>query len=337
MKIKLLETNNIKFIFIYIIYIFCISNLLIYNKFLGWFTTKSTLDISGLIAYLSIGLFLTIAVVILLFSHKYLTKAFAIFMLFASAFAAYAIDKFGVAIDRSMLLNIINTNTTESLTLFSLNLIPYVLFLAVIPTFFVLKTKIIYTKPLKHLLNISIIFVVLLLISVAILYLKFNALHLAGNKSQKYMVYQLVPLNIVNALGSAAKDYIEDNYISKMPPKVVKAKVEKKEDLVVVLAIGESSRQSNFSLYGYKRRQTNPLLSKQKDLHILNGIAKYGSTIWALPQILSKDDVKLPSVTQKACIDSSCLVNFTLYDNCGTVKEKVATNFGHNGNCYDED
>jgi len=333
---KIFKLSNIKFIFIYMIFIYVTSNILIYEKFLDWFTTKGVLDVGGLMAYLTIGLLLCIAVTTLLFSHKYMTKAFAIFILFASSFATYAIVKFGIAVDRSMILNIVNTNTSESLTLLSANIIPYVLFLAVIPSLLILKTEIVYVKPLKHLLKILLTFVLLFLISVGILYTKFDALHLAGNKSRKYMVYQLVPLNIINALGNTAKVYIEDNYISKAKPAVVDATLRKKEDLVVILAIGETSRQLNFSLYGYEK-ETNPLLSKQKDLHMLNGIAKYGSTIWAIPQILSKDNVKLPSVTKKAGIESSCFVNFKLYGNCGTVKEQKPSECGHGEKCYDED
>jgi glucan phosphoethanolaminetransferase (alkaline phosphatase superfamily) len=66
---------------------------------------------------------------------------------------------------------------------------------------------------------------------------------------------------------------------------VFPGRVTSAENLVVVLAIGESSRQENFSLYGYRRQNTNPLLSKEKDLHVLNGIAKKGSTLYALPEI----------------------------------------------------
>ena len=45
---------------------------------------------------------------------------------------------------------------------------------------------------------------------------------------------------------------------------------------VVVLVIGESARKANFQLYGYKR-DTNPLLSKQKDLKVFqaNSCATY--------------------------------------------------------------
>ena len=48
------------------------------------------------------------------------------------------------------------------------------------------------------------------------------------------------------------------------------------EKAVVVLVIGESARKANFQLYGYKR-DTNPLLSRQKDLKVFeaNSCATY--------------------------------------------------------------
>ena len=47
--------------------------------------------------------------------------------------------------------------------------------------------------------------------------------------------------------------------------KLPDGKITDNEKAVVVLVIGESARKANFQLYGYKR-DTNPLLSKQKEL-----------------------------------------------------------------------
>ena len=333
--IKKIEISNFKFIVLYTSLVYFINNALIYDKFTKWFTTKGVLDYTGFIGFVFIGLLLSIALITLL-SHKYTTKITAIFIITSSTFSTYFVSKYGVAIDKSMILNTIHTNTSESLTLISGNMFPYILFLVVIPVIIVLNTTIIYSSPIKHIIKSVGTFSLAILLGLGIFYLKFNSLHLAGNKSEKYIAFQLAPVNFLVAIGSNIKHYIRDNYISKPKPKVINATVSKKDDLVVVLAIGETSRQLNFNLYGYKRN-TNPLLSKIDNLHALNGIAKYGSTIWALPQILSRDDIKLPSITNHVGIDTQCFVNFQLYGNCGTVKEVEVSNCGHNGNCYDED
>ena len=72
-------------------------------------------------------------------------------------------------------------------------------------------------------------------------------------------------------------------------------------------------------------------------LHLLNGLASRGSTLYALPRILEKNGVKLTALTSKLGVPTSCLVNYTLYDNCSAVGEIAATQCGHGGKCYDED
>ncbi len=115
------------------------------------------------------------------------------------------------------------------------------------------------------------------------------------------------------------------------------AKVTAPKDLVVVLAVGESSRRKNFSLYGYARQQTNPVLQQVGGLHLLNGEATRGSTLYALPMILEKNGIKLTTVTSRAGIPTACLVNYTMYDNCAAVGEIKVHDCAHAGNCYDED
>jgi lipid A ethanolaminephosphotransferase len=321
---------------LYVSFLSISNNIFIYDKLIQWFITKGVVDYTGFFAYIILGWSLSIAIVILL-SHKYTTKIFSYIILLSSSLATYMITKYNVAIDKSMILNIIHTNTTESLTLFSVNMIPYILFLAIIPMVVIYKINIVYERPIKHIFTSTLYFLLFILLSFVVIYLKFNSLHLAGNRSKKYLAYQLVPINFLGASGSNLKHYIKENYISKPEPKKIVAKLTKKEDVVVVLAIGESARQLNFNLYGYDRVITNPLLSKIDGIYPLNGIAKYGSTIWALPRILSRDDIKLPSISDFVGIDSTCFVNYQVYGNCGTVKEEQVNNCGHNGNCYDED
>ena len=167
-----------------------------------------------------------------------------------------------------------------------------------------------------------IIISVSLLIAFASIYLSFKELHRAGNLSNKYILYSLVPVNYLAASIDVIKKTIVLPLIKNDIKKDVKidASVMKKDDLVVVLAIGEAIRQKNLNLYGYTNNITTPLLSKTANLHSLNGIARLGSTLYALREILKKDDIKLTNITNSAGIDTSCFVNYTLYDNC-SVKE----------------
>ena len=155
--------------------------------------------------------------------------------------------------------------------------------------------------------------------------------------SQKYIIHSLVPVNYIRSIISNISIKVRPVYANIRSQTDFRGSISKHRDLVVVLAIGEASRQRNFSLYGYKRKITNPILSKYKDLHILNGIARLGSTLYALPEILDKDGVTLPRITSTLGIDTACYVNYTLYENCSTVGETAPKHCKHNGKCYDED
>jgi lipid A ethanolaminephosphotransferase len=81
------------------------------------------------------------------------------------------------------------------------------------------------------------------------------------------------------------------------------------EKAVVVLVIGESARKANFQLYGYQR-DTNPLLSKQKELKVYeaNSCATYttaGSK--AILEPINSDDLYelLPNYAFRTGVDVS--------------------------------
>jgi len=204
-----------------------------------------------------------------------------------------------------MIMNVLHTDPIESAGLLSKTMIPYIIFFIILPMIIIFKTKIVYPTFSKHILRTVILIVTSLLLVVALVYLSFSTLLRVGNTSHKYALFSLVP----------------DNYLE---IKDFKALVTKKEDLIVVLAIGEAARQRSFSLYGYDRVNTNPLLSKVKDLHVLNGVARLGSTLYALPEILEKDGIKLTNITLNADVNTSCYVNFSMYDNCvnGEIQAK---------------
>ena len=335
MKNNILKLSNIQFTLVFSVLIYVVHNTINIDKFTKWFIFKDVLDYSGIIAFFLIGLFLFISI-FSLFAHRYVIKSFAIFVVISSAASTYFIQKYSIAVDRSMILNVWYTDTTESLPLISSSMIPYVIFLILIPIAIILKIKISFDKPLKHLVKIIITFILSIVLALCLVYLKFNSIHKAGNASKKYIVFQLVPINFIVGIGSAIKNNIQDKYKTNAKQPEIKGRVLSNDDLVIVLAVGETSRQKNFALYGYGK-ETNPLLSKKNGIHALNGIAKYGSTIHAIPNILSRDDIKLASVTSFLDIPTSCYSNYTVYGNCGTVEEIMVHNCGHDGHCYDED
>ena len=328
--------SHTRFVILYCALLFGICNALNFDKLAKWFYVNDHLDILALSAYLLAGLCLFIVVFALL-AHRWTLKPFAVVLTIASALAAYFIAKYNVAVDSSMVLNTVHTDVTEVGQLLSLQMVPYVVFLMVLPVLIILSLNITFQPFGRYLLASLKLIAISLVIALALLYSNYKDIHRAGNVSNKYIVYSLVPINIIsssiNVIAKSVKPYLLSN--RKEPE--ISGRVASPGNLVVVLAIGEASRRKNFSVYGYDRRNTNPVLQRIDGLHFLNGIAKRGSTLYALPEILEKDGIKLPTVVSKLGIATACYVNYTLYDNCTTVGETKVGQCGHGGKCYDED
>lgn len=330
------QTTRAGFTLIFTILMYVIYNAFNIEKLTKWFYQGNTLDYPALLAYLVVGLSLFI-VFFILFAYRWTIKPLAIILIVLSAASTYFISKYNVAIDTSMVMNVVHTDVTEVSALLSVQMIPYVIFLIILPIFVVIKTKIIFDKPLRDLLSSIKLGSVALVIGLVSLYSESNGIIRAGNMSQKYIIHSLVPVNYLRSIISNISIKVRPVYANIKTQTDFTGSMSKHRDLVVVLAIGEASRQKNFNLYGYKRKITNPVLSKYKDLHILNGIARLGSTLYALPEILDKDGVTLPRITSTLGIDTACYVNYTLYENCSTVGETAPKNCKHGGKCYDED
>lgn len=327
--------SHIRFSLVFSVLLYVICNALNIDKLARWFYQGESLNYWGLAAYLLAGLCL-FTVVFLLLAHRWTIKPLAFLLVATSTAATYFIAKYDVAIDSSMVLNSMHTDVTEVGQLLSLRMIPYAVFLMALPMVIIAPLKVTFSGSGKYLLDSLKLIAVALAVAVVSLYSSYNAIHRAGNVSKKYIVYSLVPVNILSAATSAASKTIKP-YFERRKDVEVSGRVTSSGDLVVVLAIGESSRKKSFSLYGYDRQITNPVLQEVDGLHLLNGIARRGSTLYALPEILEKDGLTLPLVVSKLGIPTACYVNYTLYENCKYPGETRVGNCGHGGRCYDED
>jgi lipid A ethanolaminephosphotransferase len=331
-----LQVSHARFVVGFSVLLYSICNALNIDKLAKWFQQKDGLDAVALSGYLVAGLCLFIAFFALL-AHRRTVKPLAIFFTIVSAALTYFISKYNVAVDSSMVLNTLHTDATEVGQLLSLQMIPYVIFLMIVPVLIILSLDITFRESGRYLFASLQLVAIALCVAVASLYLNYNAILLAGNVSSKYIVYSLVPVNFISSTISVTSKSLKPYFKKDRKDIEIAASIASPGDLLVVLAIGESSRRKNFSLYGYDRQNTNPVLQKTGGLHLLNGIATRGSTLYALPQILEKRGIKLPAIVAKVGIPTACYVNYTLYDNCAGVGETPVSNCSHGEKCYDED
>ncbi|MFT5226697.1 MAG: lipid A ethanolaminephosphotransferase [Polaribacter sp.] len=335
-KIPKWSVSHLSFTLMFTVLLFVVCNALNIDSFVRWFYVKDSIDFSSLIAFFIFGWGFFMAFFIL-FAHPWTIKPLAIMFIIISAGSNYFISKYNIEIETTMVMNVIHTDVTEFTGLLSVYMLPYVLFLVVLPTLVILRVNITFSRPIKYLLTSALLFVVSLAVGVGAVYMNYDSIHRAVNLSNKSIWHRLVPANVIAGAIGAVQDVVESNIrLNKTAVEII-GHVEKQDDLIVVLAIGETSRQANFNLYGYDRKNTNPLLSKDTGLQILNGKASIGTTYLALRVILEKDDIKLPAITSKLGIKTACYVNFTLYDNCDAVGEVAVSECGHGGKCYDED
>jgi lipid A ethanolaminephosphotransferase len=331
-----IQISHGKFTVLFPVLLYSACNALNVDKLARWFNGKEGLDYLGLAAYLLIGLCLFIAF-FGLFAHRRTTKPLAILLVGVSGVLTYFISKYDVAIDSSMVRNAIHTDATEVGQLLSTQMIPYVVGLIVVPTILISFIEITYEDKRRHLLGSLALVAVPLLVAVTLVYFNYDAIYRAGNISNKYILYSLVPVNAISATVNALHKSVKPLLPSAHASVPISGRVVSPGNLVVVLAIGESSRKKNFSVYGYSRRNTTPTLQHTEGLQLLNGTARIGSTLYALPEILQKKGVDLTTLVSRLGIPTSCYVNYTLYDNCASVGETAVTKCGHGGKCYDED
>jgi lipid A ethanolaminephosphotransferase len=316
--------------------LFVVFNALTIDRIAEWFQLADGIDYVGLSAYLFFGWCAFLAVFVLL-AHKWTIKPLAFTFIVLGASATYFIAKYNVAIERTMLSNVLHTDVTEARSLLSIYMLPYVIFLIVLPSLVVSRIDITFRKAARYLVSSLALFVAAIVVGMGSVYMQFNSIQRAMTVSHRHIVDTLVPVNVIRTIGSVVQHTVDDYNKRNYKEPDIDARVSSNGDLVIVLAIGETSRQKNFSLYGYERKNTNPVLSELDDLHILNGQARIGSTMLAIPEILERDDVQLPAITARAGIATSCLVNYTLYDSCLSVGEVEVDQCGHGGKCYDED
>lgn len=332
-----LQISHGKFAVLFPVLLYVACNALNIGKLARWFNGKEGVDYLGLAAYLLIGLCLFIAFFGLL-AHRRTTKPLAILFVVVSGVLTYFISKYDVAIDSSMVQNAVHTDATEVGQLLSVQMIPYVVGLIVLPAILIWFTEITYEDNRRQRLFRSLALVAApLLVAVTLVYFNYDAIYRAGNISNKYILYSLVPVNAISATVNAIHKSVKPLLPSAHASVPITGHVASPGNLVVVLAIGESSRRRNFSVYGYARRDTTPTLEHTEGLQLLNGTARLGSTLYALPEILQKKGVDLTALVSRLGIPTSCYVNYTLYDNCASVGETAVTNCGHGGKCYDED
>ena len=176
-----------------------------------------------------------------------------------NALSLYFILTYSVIIDENVIRNVFNTRYSEASGFFSWSLWLFLFVFGVLPGLYCLiqPVKVGKAKKMGKYCgsSLGVILVFCLLNYNQILFVSEHDTELGGLlQPWSYIV------NTGRVISISQSKQAEE---IKLPD----GKITDDDKAVVVLVIGESARKANFQLYGYKR-DTNPLLSKQKDLKI---------------------------------------------------------------------
>ncbi|OCL84282.1 Phosphoethanolamine transferase EptA [Arcobacter porcinus] len=222
-----------------------------------------------------------------IFSSRFTTKPLLIVLFTVSAFAAYFMDSYNIVIDSEMIRNSMQTDLKESMDLFSFKLVLYIIFLAIIPSYFVYKIKIDYKSFKKEIVSKlkTIILSILLIVIILFSFSKFYTSFARENKPLRYSANPIYWIySIANYLDKTFDTMPKEMNEVGLDSKVVEPPFEPKE--LIILVVGEAARADKFSLNGYNK-ETNPLLKQEEVISFPNMYSCGTSTAHSVPCMFS--------------------------------------------------
>ncbi len=207
-------------------------------------------------------------------------------ILLLSSFASYFMDSYNIVIDDDMIHNIISTDLAESLDLYCLKLVLYVVFLGIIPSFFIYKSKIIFKSGWQELFSRSKLFS-LILISIFTLVLIFSDFYSSFFREHKPLRYYANPSYYIFSTGKYISSLFKSNTLPFQSIGLqASTSTQDKDRELIIFVVGETARADRFSLNGYTR-ETNPLLKKEAVVSFSNFWSCGTSTAKSVPCMFS--------------------------------------------------
>jgi lipid A ethanolaminephosphotransferase len=205
-----------------------------------------------------------VSAVLSLFAWRLTLKPMITLMLLITGFATYYMWMYGIVLDTSMTVNVLQTDVREARDQLSWQLFLTVIGLALVPAYWLWQQPMTVLPWPKQIGRNAALFAVSLLVAFGCVQLIFQDFaSLMRNHTQ--LRHQINPLNSVNAflqltvipsekkdgpLQPIGEDAKTAGNFSHKPP-------------LLILVLGETARSQNFSLNGYAR-STNPLLAKEQ-------------------------------------------------------------------------
>lgn len=250
-----------------------------------------TLSNSGFLISLAVGIAALIVFLLSLVCSKYTTKPLLIILLLISSAAAYFMDTYNVVIDDIMIQNMVETNWAETSDLLSLNLLYYLLFLGILPSVLIYRTKI-SSYPLKKTAIYKTRDIAISVIVLFVMIFSFSKFYTSFFREHKPLRYYTNPTYYIYSSVKYVNSKFNNREISVSPIGLDAQVVEIDEDghdnltELIIVVVGEAARADHFSLNGYAR-ETNPYLKEENVINFSNMYSCGTSTAYSVPCMFS--------------------------------------------------
>ena len=214
-----------------------------------------------------------------------------VIMLFciSAAFGAYFMMAYGVVIDKTMMINTLQTDVRETRDLLNWRLLATVLVLAVLPCVLLWRQHIRLQNPTRQVLSnvAALLASCALLVLVLVLFFQSLASVMRNYPQVRYLIN---PLNSFYALGSVAMQPFQRDEKTLLPlgadAKLGATYTAQTRPPLLLLVLGETGRSGNFALNGYSR-PTTPELAQENVVSQRNAWSCGTSTAASVPCMFS--------------------------------------------------
>jgi lipid A ethanolaminephosphotransferase len=223
-----------------------------------WFGSSFALLIAALIIMLMSVL-----------SWRWTLKPVLSIFLITAALGGYFMLTYGVVIDSTMMVNVMQTDLRESRDLTSWKMLLTVLGFAFLPMIWLWRLQVKRISPLRQIAHNVLLFVASVILSVlAVLPIYQDFASTMRNNIQ--LRFLINPLNSFYAVGDVLSKPFQSNTDTTIVPLGTDAKLgtsyaNQPQSPILILVVGETARSGNFGINGYNRDTTPALNQLQKN------------------------------------------------------------------------
>lgn len=207
-----------------------------------------------------------------LFSWPWLTKPFFALLILLSAAVSYAGFNYGTLFDSDMIANIVETDSSEAGSYFSLYSLVWMIGMGIIPALLLIITPIQKNKSFFNLILRKLTSMAISLVVIGTVAMMYYQDYASVGRNNSYLRQLIIPTQLVYSIGK----YVHRTYLAtpiiyreigldaKQMPQALSAATDK--PTLVVFVLGETARSQNYQLNGYNR----PTNSYTKALDVIS-------------------------------------------------------------------